>query len=95
MSQLVNKVSELLNQMNDQELNATVDVIRARLKYQRETKGATTKAMLGTGVEVVWVGRKGQQDGKIIKMNRTTATCISDGTAWNVPFSMLTIKEVK
>ena len=79
---------ETLIQMNDlDELRLIKSVIDDKMK----SLGLTIKYDLAKGDTVtVKSPSKNNEEGTIVKVNRTRAVVNINGTSWNVPFSMIT-----
>ena len=79
---------ETLIQMNDlDELRLIKSVIDDKMK----SLGLTIKYDLAKGDLVTVKSRsKNNEEGTIVKVNRTRAVVNINGTSWNVPFSMIT-----
>lgn len=95
MSELVSQVATLIDQMDEKELRVTGQLVNNRYKYFLNNNAAAVKAVIGNDSEVVWEGKHGQrQEGKVVKVNRTTATCVTPtGARWRVALSLLKLKE--
>ena len=89
---MTRKILEMINRINDeQELRYINKNLIERLKHLRKLQGFATKNMLAVGMKVNWSGKRGYQEGEIIKINRTRALVKSEYETWNVSMSMLKI----
>jgi hypothetical protein len=86
MSNLVTRVSELIYQMSNEELNQTIDAI----KLKRTHLARQSASNLIVGDLVSFKGRRGHTSGRITKINRKTVVldCGAQGV-WKVTASML------
>ena len=67
-------------------------LIRSAINDRIQEIGRTIKYDLNKGDHVIIDSprRELQEDGVIVKVNRTRAVVMIDGKQWNVPFSMIT-----
>lgn len=86
MSNLVTRATELIYQMNSDEINQIVDAI----KLKRTHLARQTASNLVVGDLVSFEGRRGHTSGRITKINRKTVVvdCAGKGM-WKVTASML------
>jgi len=76
----ISSADELLN------LNRTVC---DRLKTIRAREAFVIKSSLNEGDEVAWVGRRGPQNGSVVKVMRKFAKIQTANGIWRVPMNML------
>jgi len=86
MSNLVTRATELIYQMNNDEINQIVDAI----KLKRTHLARQTASNLVVGDLVSFEGRRGHTSGRITKINRKTVVVDCGGQGmWKVTASML------
>ena len=80
----------LSGQFTDRELRDINGTIVNILKADRRAKTAAAKRKLFPGMKVSWTGRKGYQEGTIVRVNRTRCEVDTGGYRnWTVPMTML------
>jgi len=91
MSNIVTKATELVYQMDNDQLNQIIDAVK--LKRQHLTKQMIRSFSIGD--VVLYDGRNGHTEGVVKKVNRKYVVVDAgvDGQ-WRVPANMLTKKEV-
>jgi hypothetical protein len=73
---------------------AELRLIQTAVRDRIQQVGSTIKYDLHKGIEV-FVDHRGRKDnGVVVRVNRTRAVIKIEGTNWNVPFSLITLKEV-
>ena len=65
-------------------------LIRSAISDRIKEVSSRIKYELRKGDAIVVNSKKGEESGIIEKVNRTRAVVRMNGTAWNVPFSMIT-----
>ena len=81
----------LSGQFTDRELRDLNGTIINILKGKRSAATRAAKSKLFPGMKVSWTGRKGYQEGTIIRVNRTRCEVDTGGYRnWTVPMTMLT-----
>lgn len=89
MNNLVTRASELIYQMDNDQLNQVIEAIK--LKRQHLTKQATRSFMVGDIASFTSTRTGRNVSGKVVKVARKyiTVDCGVDGQ-WRVPATMLT-----
>ncbi|HIE82771.1 MAG TPA: hypothetical protein EYQ00_02505 [Dehalococcoidia bacterium] len=78
-----------LSNLNKDELSTLNHAVCDQLKTIRNRDAAVKRHLFNPGDSVKWVGRKGHQQGHIVRVKRKNAVVKVGITSWNVPLSML------
>lgn len=87
------KALNLLGTMNSVELRALNTEVCRILKAERAIKNAKVAALIRVGSKVsFFVPKRGYNiEGTVVKVNRTTATVVSDMVRWKVSLPLLKV----
>ena len=86
MTNLVTKASELIYQMDRDQLNQVVEAIKLKRTHLAKTMARSVKV----GDIVSFEGRDGQLQGKVLKVNpKTLVVDVGGGCRWKVTASLV------
>jgi hypothetical protein len=89
---IVEEVTALMNnEADEQDLIMIHKWIATKIKALRTMNAIQIGATLNVGQKVEWIGKRGYQQGNIVKINRTRAVVLVDKVKWTVPMTMLKI----
>ena len=88
MKGLINSINAIDNMAD---LNVVIDVIRSKQKSLRASVAAVAKTKFSKGDLVNVKSKKGLLSGSILKVNRTRALVLINGSQFHVPFSIMEV----
>jgi uncharacterized protein YkvS len=87
MTNLVTKATELIYQMNTDQINQVVEAIKLKRTHLAKTMARSVKV----GDIVSFEGRQGPLQGKVLKVNQKTLVVdVGGGCRWKVTASLVT-----